>query len=320
MVIRPETVTRMLTVTGSVEAVRSVRVSPRVIGRLTDIVHYEGEQVHAGETLARLEDVAATTLVREQQASLRSIEAELLQAQRDLARAEQLVRQGARAAAELEPARLAVARDREEVRRLSALLREGRSQLSLSAPFDGTIIRRAAELGQLVGPENDVFEIATVADARVSAEVDERYVRALRPGMQAEVLPIGPTGERARATISYVAQAVNAQTGAATVRFAFDRPPSSVLVGMSVDINVRVNSVVDALTVPREALGGTGRETFLLRIVGDHVERRVVEVDDWPASSVVVFSGLAAGDIVALDPMSSSSGARVRAQVAADGH
>lgn len=315
--VRVETVTRMLAVTGSVEAARSVSLSPRVAGRLTEIAHYEGERVHEGDVLARLEDVAATALVREQRASLRSEQAALAQARRDLARSHELVTRGARAAADLEPARLAVARNNEQLRSLEAALREATSQLTLRAPFDGTIVRRFGELGGVVGPDTAVFTLASVDDTRVSAEVDERYVRALRLGMAAAILPVGPTGTQTPATISYVAQAVDAQTGAATVRFAYDRVPASGLVGMSVDINVLVETLESALTVPREAVGGVGTGTFVLLVRDGLVARREVIADDWPAEALVVSSGLAAGDVIALDPRAAVVGAHVRAQLAA---
>jgi multidrug resistance efflux pump len=76
------------------------------------------------------------------------------------------------------------------------------------------------ELGQIVGPTTTVFEIATIDAARVTAEVDERYVRALRVGMPAQVLAVGSEDPPQAATISYVAQALaRAET---FLRFASD--------------------------------------------------------------------------------------------------
>jgi RND family efflux transporter MFP subunit len=313
-----EDVARMLAVTGRLESAQTVLVSPQFSGRITEIVRHEGDHVTKGEILARLADSSAKSNVLQQQAALSSKGHDLAQAERDLARTSALVASGATPAAELESARLVVARAADEVRRLSAAMKESQSQLVLLAPFDGTIVRRDGELGQVVGPQSAVFEVASVAAVRVSAEVDERYVRALRPGMHAEILPAGADDARLAATVSYVAQAVDPQTGAATVRFAYERPPADVLVGMAVDVNVSVAVLKAAVTIPREAVGGGGARPFVLVVADGQVARRDVTIDDWPAPLVVVRSGLAQGERILIDPKGAAVGASVRAKVKSD--
>lgn len=313
-----EDVSRMLAVTGRIEAERTVSVGPQSSGRITEIVRHEGERVKRGDVLARLADTSARSEVLQRQAALASKESELAQAKRDLERTSTLAASGTIAPVELETARLAVARATEDVRRLGSLLQEGRSQLVLLAPFDGTIVRRDGELGQVVGPQSVVFEIATVDAARVSAEVDERYVRALRTGMRAEVLPVGEGSSREPAAVSYVAQAVDPQTGAATVRFAYEHSPKDALVGMSVDVNVSVETLESVLTIPSEAVGG-GAHPFVLVVADGRVVRREIVVDDWPASRVIVRTGLERGELVAVDPKGAVIGAQVRAKVSSDG-
>ena len=321
LAVKRADVTRMLAVTGRVEAVQTVVVSPQFSGRITEIVRHEGERVKKGELLARLADTSARSNVLQQEAALTSRQHDLAQAQRDLARTTSLVASGSVAPAELETARLLASRAADDVRRLSAALREGRSQLVLLAPFDGTIIRRDGELGQVVGAQSAVFEIATLDSARVSAEVDERYVRSLRPGMRAEILPVGTEDAKLAATVSYVAQAVDPQTGAATVRFAYESAPTNVLMGMSVDVNVSVETIPSAVTVPREAVGGGGGgdPSFVLVVTDGVVARRGITVDDWPAPLVVVRSGLKEGELTLVDPKGAKIGARVRTKGASNG-
>jgi len=312
---RQEDVSRMLAVTGRIEADRTVVVTPQFAGRLTEIVHHEGDGVIAGEVLARLEDAAATSAVVQERATLSARRTDLAQARRDLARTAKLVAAGAVAGTELETARLVATQATNDVARLEAVLDSGRSKLVLVAPFDGTIVRRDGELGQIVGPTTTVFEIATVDASRVTAEVDERYVRALRVGMSAQVLPVGSQDQAQAATISYVAQAVDPQTGAATVRFTYATVPTAALLGMSVDLNVSVAPIAAAITIPREAVGSDDGRAFVLVVVDGRVERRVVTIEDWPAASVVVRSGVAAGDVIVVDPTAAADGARVRTEV-----
>lgn len=316
---RTEDVTRMLAVTGHVEAASTVSVAPQFAGRITEILKHEGDAVRAGELLARLEDPSARSAVIQQRAQLATRIAELTQNQRDLARTSKLVATGAVAATELDAARLAVTQATNDVVRLRSVLEAGRAQFSLVAPFAGTVVRRDGELGAMVGPATSLFQISTVDIPRVTAQVDERYVQVLRPGLSAEILVLGESEPGQPATISYVARAVDPTTGAATVRFTYATPPANALVGRSVDINVRVSSLADAVTIPREALAGVGAMTSVLVVRDGRVERTPVVVEDWPAPTVVVTSGLREGDLVVLDPTRSVVGARVRAVVVPDG-
>jgi hypothetical protein len=86
-----------------------------------------------------------------------------------------------------------------------------------------------------------------------------------------------------------------------------------------VDVNVNVATVLAALTIPRESVGGSGAHAFVLVVSGESVERREIAVDDWPAPLVVVHSGLKAGELIALDPKAAAVGASVRARVVPDG-
>lgn len=316
--VRVEDISRMLAVTGRVDALQTVLVSPQFAGRITEIVRHEGERVTSGEVLARLADSSARSNLVQQQAALSSREHDRAQARRELARTVSLEGKGASTTLELEKARLVMSRATDDVRRLAAVLREGQAQLTLLAPFAGTIVRRDGELGQIVGPQTTVFEIATLDEARVSAEVDERYIRRLRLGMSAQILPVGSDEAGLAATVSYVAQSVDRQTGAGTVRFAYEHAPTQTLLGMSVDVNISIESVASAVTIPRESVGGDGTHPFVLIITNDRVSKRKVTIDDWPALRVVVRSGLQQGDRILVDPTGAAVGARVRAKVMPD--
>lgn len=313
--VRQEAVSRMLAVTGRIEARQSVVVAARSAGRITAIERLEGQRVEAGDVLARLEDTAARAGVTRQTAEVESVRKELEQKTRDLARAEQLAQKGALSQDELEDVRLSVERGKQDMAGLSAALREQQTQLTVLAPFSGTIVRRDAEIGQVVGPETPLFEIATVDEARVTAEIDERYIAALKAGMQAQVLPLGTDRDAQPAQVSYVAQAVDPQTGAATVRFSYKTQPPEILVGASVDVNISVGSVPNALVIPRESIGTVQGRSFVLVVKDGVAQRREVSVDDWPAEWVVITRGLKASELVAIDPRGASPGSDVRVEV-----
>lgn len=102
--------------------------------------------------------------------------------------------------------------------------------------------------------------------------------------MSTQVLPVGSQDPPQAATINYVAQAVDPQTGAATVRFTCAAVPEATLLGMSVDLNISVARIPAAITIPREAVGSDDGRAFALVVVDGRAERRAITIEDWPAS------------------------------------
>jgi RND family efflux transporter MFP subunit len=314
--VRREDVSQVLAVTGNVEAQRRVGIAPEAPGRITEILRFEGERVRAGEVLARMVDPEARAVLDQRQAALAAQRDQRAQAQRDLQRTLALAADGAVSKDELEQARLRAAQGDQEEARLAAAVRAELSQLVLVAPFDGTLVRRDGEVGQVAGSDRPVFELATMSDLYVTAEVDERYVSSLRRGMKAEIMPVSLRGQPRSATISYLARAVDPQTGASTVRFRYAQSPEDVLVGGAVDVNIRVEEVKGALVVPRDCVVGSHRDTHVLVVEAETVVRRKVEIRDWPAAWVVVTHGLSKGELVVRDPGAAQAGSKVRPKVA----
>lgn len=317
LVVRAQVATRLLAITGRVEADRTVRVSSQVIGRLVLLTKHEGDRVQRGEVIARIANGSARAATDEQRGALAAKEAELAQARRDLVRAEHLSAAGAGTSAQLEAARLAVDGGKGDRARLVAALAVARTDLGnyvLIAPFDGVVLQRPIDTGQLVVSSTIIYEIAADDALRVTAEVDERYVRLLHPGLGAQVLPIG-AAEALPVTIVFVSRFVDDKTGASTVRFAFETPQPGLPIGLSVDINVVVETLSNALVVPRSAIDSSGRKSFVYVIGADaRVAVRPIDAPDWPSAALIVRGGLVDGDRVVLDMARAHVGRRVRAE------
>ena len=184
----------------------------------------------------------------------------------------------------------------------------------LTAPFAGVVLQRPIDTGQLVVSSTLIYEIAADDALRVTAEVDERYVQLLHPGLVAQVLPIGAP-EAMSVKVAFVSRFVDDKTGAATVRFAFDKPPPNLPIGLSVDLNIVVETLPGALVVPRSAIDSRGRKPFVYVVEKDErVVLRLIDAPDWPSASLIVRSGITEGDRVVLDVSHAHAGRRVRAE------
>src|SRR6056297_2730274 len=83
---------RLLTLPGTLEAWESVQMAFEVSGRIVELPVLEGQQVAAGALLARIDD-------RDYRSRLEAAEAQLTQAESELARAKELLERGALAQA-----------------------------------------------------------------------------------------------------------------------------------------------------------------------------------------------------------------------------
>jgi RND family efflux transporter MFP subunit len=232
--------------TGIVEPEVMVAISPKISGRLVELLADEGDSVERGALLARLEaeDLAAT--VAEWASRVRLGEAELR-------RVETLHRRKLAADADLD-------RARNELATAAAALRRAREQLaelSLRAPAAGRILRRDGEIGTLLRPGDNLFWFSCCGGLRISAEIDEEDIPRVRPGQQVligadafpdqvfegQVTEITPKGDP-------VARSFRVRIG-----LPEDTP---LRTGMTADCNIVVERRADALLIPAGAAADGG--------------------------------------------------------------
>lgn len=315
-------VRRVLALTGRIRPEKSNQMMPAVRARLLQLTREEGEAVQIGDVLARLDARQVTADLAQAELALRRDEDELDQLRRDAERATSLATAELLPASELEAARLAVVRMERRVEEGQELLTELDARLDdyvLTSPLDGYVLARPVDPGQVVGSEDVIYELATAADPEVELEVDERYLEELAIGQEVRLATLGGRiDETWLAEVSYIGRRIDRLSGAVIVRLRFVGSAPDLPAGLSLDANLAVAEHVDALTVPRSAVAGLGGlQAWVMVVEGGRTLRRDVDVIDWPASLLVVRSGLEEGQQVALEPRRIAAGTDVRPVVAA---
>jgi hypothetical protein len=139
-----------------------------------------------------------------------------------------------------------------------------------------------------------LFTLADLSHLVVEADVDETYAAQVKTGMPVLLQLVGETVTRP-GHVSFVAPRVDADTGGLAIKMTFDSAPQ-MPVGLTVTANIIVDQRSAALTAPRSAIvtDSAGSAVFLEK--GGKAVRTAVALIDWPASRLIVTSGLAAGD------------------------
>jgi RND family efflux transporter MFP subunit len=254
--------TAILQATGYITAQREATVSAQIQGQLTDVYIQEGEHVHRGQVLARLDDSSQRAALDQAKAQLAAARAQLgqyrvqlAQSRRDLARDRALIGQHLVSEEALETAQTQAASLAAQVltqRRAVAVARAGVQAAQVQedytivrAPFSGVVVDKAAQMGETISPffggggftQTGIATIVDMSSLEVDVDVNEAYIHRVYPGQQAlavldaypnwkipaHVIAIVPTADKSKATVK--------------VRVAFDRLDPRMLPDMGVRVS-----------------------------------------------------------------------------------
>lgn len=317
----PAPAQQVLAVVGRVRSQNVVDVRAENPGALVDLLRDEGDVVVAGELLARVRSRQQAAAAAASRAQLRALEAQVELAQVQYRRAETLARQGWVTRAALDEARTALRAaiaDRDAAQASLTAAQELVREFEVRAPMAGMILARPVDPGQVVDATDTIFQIGSDGPIEVVAEVDEIYADVVRVGMPA-LLSASGSAEQVPGHVFEVAPRVDPLTGGRIVRVRLDRPDPNFRPGRSIDVSVEIARFDRVLSVPRSALQRAGDGWRVLLIADGRVVARPVTILDWPGRSVIVRSGLSAGDLAVLDPTSVTPGTRAEAVEAAAG-
>jgi RND family efflux transporter MFP subunit len=332
--INPSEPTVQLNASGYVVPQRRAAVASKATGRLVELRVKEGDTVRKGEIIARLESADVTATLNRLQASLNVAQFALAQAEAELSEAtlvykrrkalldEELIPKAEFDAAEARyrRARANVSSAEAGVRAAEAAIRGAQVDVdstNIRAPFDGTVLTRNAEVGEVVAPFGSsvsakaaVVTIADMGSLQVEVDVSESNIEKIRVGQKSEITldafpetryegavdTIVPTADRAKATI--------------LTKVKFKNRDARVLPEMSAKVGFLSDPVSPAtqgekkqtLAVEPGAIVQKGDKKVAFRIRGDQVEEVPVEAGGPIGGRVEIKKGLGQGDRVVMRP------------------
>lgn len=181
------------------------------------------------------------------------------------------------------------------LRRRREIVRQTRVEPEvLRAPIDGVIATARVLAGQVVQPQDVLFQIVHPdglwAEALVYGEVD--------PATITDATALGGDGAPVRLRFQGSSRALQQQ--ATIVHFAILDPPASFSVGQPLTILARNGSEVTGLILPRDAVvrAGGGEALVWLHTAPERFEGRPVRVEAFDAARVVVRDGVRPGERV----------------------
>jgi RND family efflux transporter MFP subunit len=282
------TIAREVTVSGTVEPIRTVAVNAQMAGALLDVNVEEGTPVREGQVLARID-------AREIAAQVRSAQASYGVAQAALERAEQLRQRQVITAAEYE--RDQAARDAARAQLDGLRTRQGYSVVR--APASGVVTVKSVESGDVVGAQTKLFEIADVSTMVVPVRVSELDVVKLSPGDRARVELDALPGRTLDGRIRRVFPSADPATRLVPVEVALQGEGArAARPGFLARVSLALGQNQGVKLVPQSAIVQSAGQTSVFVVKDGKAERRPVETGLTSRGQVEVLSGLEPGEVV----------------------
>lgn len=318
--------------TGSIESRQTIDVGFEVTARLVEIHVDQGDRIEQGQELAAIDNStfqAEVDLARQEvalaESTLRRLEADIARsravlkgAEDGLRRIQPLVESGTAseealdvaderfqvATAELARSEAAQLEGQEAVS--AALRRLDRARTALDrtvvrSPFDGVVLRRVREVGDVAVPGAAVLEIAATDTVWASVWVDETYLGRLAVGLPTRAVLRSSPGQTLRGSVARIGREVDRETRELLVDVSFDDPLENRVFGQRVDLWIELARRADVPRIPaRAVLQLEGREGAFVAD-GGRARFRPLEIGARGRELVEVTEGLSPGDWV-LDP------------------
>ncbi|WP_415036233.1 efflux RND transporter periplasmic adaptor subunit [Azonexus sp.] len=186
---------------------------------------------------------------------------------------------------------------------------------TLQAPRAGTILSRLVEPGDSVQLGKVLLTLSPEGDTELVVHIDEKNLRWLALGQNAQVSADAWPDQHFAATINYIGAAVDPLRGSVEVRLVVAQAPTYLKEDMTVSIDIRTGEKPDALRLPLDALRGSAGENWVLVLRDGVAQRQAVTLGLRDAQFCEVSEGLTAGEL--LIPARESTvlpGDRVRAK------
>jgi multidrug efflux system membrane fusion protein len=297
---------------GTVQASYTIGIHSQVDGKLVEVRFTEGQHVKTGDVLAKIDPRLYQAALDQARAKKAQDEAQLVSAQKDLARSRTLAAQNFQTEqivdqqqAKVEQLKAAIAAD-------SAAIETAQTQLdytTITAPSDGRIGVRLVDPGNLVRA-SDQGSIATLTRLQPISVLFTLPSRALDDVRDA--LARGPVEvtafdrDNARAlstgTLLLVDNLIDQTTATIRLKATFENKDERLWPGEFVNARLLIETRKDVLTVPSAAVQ-RGPQGLLAWVIGEDNVAKAVPIEVGPSNGdvTIVTSGLADGTRVVTD-------------------
>jgi RND family efflux transporter MFP subunit len=309
----------VLSATGYVVAARKAEVASKATGRLEYLGVEEGDAVQSGQIIARVENADMQAALDYSKAILDQMRAESTQSAISYGRQKELLKSGAATKADFDISEAQFKGLTAQVKSAMASVKAAEIALEntfIRAPFDGTVLNKYADVGEIVAPMSSsasskgaVVALADMGSLEVEADVAESNIQRVILGQKCEIIldaypetrfhgyvkKIVPTADRSRATVM--------------TKVGFGDKDSRVLPEMSARVNFlesdstrSTQPVITSVIVPADAIVMRNDRPVVFIIENNRARMIEISIGRQLGKQTEIVRGISAGQNVIISP------------------
>jgi membrane fusion protein (multidrug efflux system) len=295
--VKQENWSPVLSAIGSVSAVQGAIVATELGGVVSEIKFENGGVAKKGDVIVKLD-------ASQEEALLRSAEAEAELARTDLERAQGLASQKVVSKAELDAAE-------SKFRRMSAIADQMRSNIrkkTLVAPFDGQLGIRQVNVGQMINAGQQIVPLTSLDPVYVDFALPQQHLSQLTQGLEVRVWSDAAPGREFKGKLTAINSMVDPVTRNVSAQATLGNPDHALRPGMFARAEVMLPEKRPALVIPGSAVSYApfGDSVFVIEKKKDEktgkesevIRQQFVRVGEARGDFVSITNGLKAGETV----------------------
>jgi multidrug efflux system membrane fusion protein len=298
---------------GTVQASNTVAIHSQVDGKLLSVNFEQGQEVHQGDTLAVIDPRPFQAALDQARGKKAQDEAQLISAQKDLARFLNLNSKGFETQQNVDQQQAKVDQLKAAIVSDQAAIESAETQLSyatIMAPLDGLVGFRQVDTGNIIhaNDPNPLTVLTQIRPATVVFTLPQKNLARVREAMvrgKVTVLAVDQDDQHqlAEGELLLIDNQIDQTTSTIRLKAQFANPDDRLWPGEFVSVRIQVDTRKEAVTVPPAAVqrGPQGPYTWIVS-ANQTVEQRPIEsslINDGDVA--IVTSGVAAGDRVVVN-------------------
>lgn len=317
-----------LSADGVVEAVRNTVISAQIAGAIVQLPVQAGDVVKAGQLLVRMDARAAQQEFYASKAQVDAARANLAVAEKDYERQKLLFEKNYISQAQLDRAlaqfKSASAQANAQIAQAGAVQTQS-GFYTINAPYNGIVAEMPSAVGEMVMPGKPIMTVYDPKELRVIVTVPQARVSQLKSDQDLQIeFPSLPAAQRfVKPKKMTVLPLSDASTHTVQVRFDLPADVQAINPGLfarvkfalRTETNETKATIAQRLYVPRSAVIRRA-ELHAVYVINSQGKAILRQVKPGPvmANEQEILSGVAAGEMVAVDPLAAANASKLVAK------